>query len=55
MRSKYNTNDIRRQACLPLGDKLSVKCNNENSKAKVATGCVEKGVFNDRQRQQIRT
>ena len=32
MRDKYNINDIRRQACLPTGDKLSVKCNNEKFK-----------------------
>ena len=54
MYSKYNTNDIRWQACLPIGDELSVKCNNENSKAKVAIGCTEKGVLNDRQCPQSR-
>ena len=38
MRSKYNTNDIQRQACFPLGDEFSVKCNDKNSMAKVAMG-----------------
>ncbi len=43
MRSKYNTNHIIWQVCLPLGDKLSVKCNNENSKKKVAISCAKEG------------
>ncbi|MDY7537300.1 hypothetical protein RGU72_03350 [Undibacterium sp. 5I1] len=44
MRSKYNTNDIQRQACFPLGDEFSVKCNSKNSIVKVAMGRAKKRV-----------